>query len=322
MSTSVDLSVIVVNWNTAALLDACLGSIERQDIALARDVPVASLSAGVGSPKQPMEVIVVDNGSVDDSLQMVRAKFPKDRLIANPENNGFARANNQALQMASGRYVLLLNSDTVVHPDAFETLISFMDANPRAGACSGRLLNTDGSLQHASHPALTPEREFWRLIFFDKFWPRATYPMSHWSTVLPRRVEVLKGAALMLRRSALDQVGMLDEDYFMYTEEVDLCRRLDLAGWELWYVPAARVTHFGGASSSQIAEAMYLQLYRSKLQYYRKFGGGACAWRAKVLYAVAYVPRWITSAVLGTLSIRLRQRARLYRRLLSELSSM
>ena len=142
------------------------------------------------------------------------------------ENVGFARANNQGLALATGRYVLLLNPDTEVHAGALEALVAFMDAHPRAGACGARLLNADGSLQPACHPMLTPGREFWRLLFLERLWPRATYPLGRWDTVTPRRVEVIKGACLLLRRAALDQVGVLDDSYFMYTEEVDLCYRL------------------------------------------------------------------------------------------------
>ncbi len=120
---------------------------------------------------------------------------------------------------------------------------------------------------------LTPGREFWHLMFLDNIWPRAAYPMEDWDVQTPRRVEVIKGACFLVRREALDKVGLLDERYHMYTEEVDLCYRLSEEGWQLWYVPAAVVTHFGGASSNQNAIEMYLELYRSKIQFYRKFGG-------------------------------------------------
>ena len=169
---------------------------------------------------------------------------------------------------------------------------------------------------------LTPGREFWRLHFLDRVWPRGTYAMAKWSTSAPRQVEAIKGACLMLRRSALDQVGLLDKDYFMYTEEVDLCYRLALSGWELWYVPQAVVTHLGGASSSQMAETMYVQLYRSKLQFYRKFGGERRARLAKLLYLVAYAPRWLVAAGLARLRPEYAVRARTYRHLLADLPGM
>ena len=269
-----------------------------------------------------VETFVVDNASTDGSAAMVHARFPWVRLIENRENVGFARANNQGIELATGRSVLLLNPDTEVRPGALAALVDFMDAHGRAAACGARLLNADGSLQAACHPMLTPGREFWRLLFLERIWPRATYPMQGWDTVTPRRVEVIKGACLLVRREALDQVGALDGSYFMYTEEVDLCYRLAHAGWELWYVPAAVVTHYGEASSRQVGEAMYLQLYRSKIQFYRKFGGERRARLAKTLLALAYAPR----AAVMTVAARARPAwsagARLYRRFLAELAGM
>ncbi len=314
--TNTDLSIIIVNWNTRELLAACLTSVEGCRLQV------------TGPEVQPstcnlkLETIVVDNASSDGSAAMVRERFPWTRLIENAENVGFARANNQGIREATGRYVLLLNPDTVAHPGALEALVAFMDAHPEAGACGARLLNSDGSLQPACHPMLTPGREFWRLLFLERLWPRATYPIARWDTVTPRRVEVIKGACLLLRRDALDQVGVLDDSYFMYTEEVDLCYRLIQADWELWYVPAAVVTHYGEASSRQVAEAMYLQLYRSKIQFYRKFGGAQRARLAKALLSLAYAPRWLAAAVGGLFSARVRPYARTSRRLLAELSRM
>lgn len=316
-----DLSIIIVNWNTRDLLAECLRSIGECGLRIA-DLSASNKPIHQFSNLPTTEVFVVDNASSDGSAAMVREQFPWVRLIENRENVGFARANNQALHLASGRYILLLNPDTEVHPGALEALVAFMDATPGAGACGARLLNADGSLQHACHPMLTPGREFWRLSFLDRLWPLATYPMAQWDTATPRPVEAIKGACLLLRREALEQIGLLDEGYFMYTEEVDLCYRLARAGWELWYVPAAVVTHFGGASSAQMAEEMYLQLYRSKVQFFRKFGGAARARQAKALLALAYVPRWLAATLGSPFSAGLRRQARVFRRLLAALPGM
>jgi hypothetical protein len=253
----------------------------------------------------------VDNASADGSAQMIGESFPWVTLICNTENVGFARANNQAIQQSDANYVLILNSDTELHTGALENLTSFMETRPRAGACGARLVGSDGRLERACHPMLTPEREFWRLTFFDRLWPRATYKMESWDTETPRRVEVIKGACLLLRRDALDQVGLLDGRYHMYTEEVDICYRLAQAGWELWYVPRAVVTHYGAASSKQIADDMYVQLYRSKVQFYRKVNGQGSARRFKILTTAAYLPR-----------VLLHPERRIYRRLLLELPKM
>lgn len=301
------LSIVIVNWNTRDLLAACLESVAHECCAFA---PGA------------VETLVVDNGSSDGSAGMVRERFAWVKLIENDANVGFARANNQALRMAQGRTVLLLNSDTRVHEGSLHNLVAFMDACPAAGAVGVRLLNGDGTLQTSCHPMLTPGREFWRLTFLEQVIPRADYPLAEWDPTTPRRVEVIKGACLLLRAQALAQVGLLDESYFMYTEEVDLCYRLARAGWELWHLPAAAVTHFGGSSSRQIAEAMYIQLYRSKVQFYRKFGGAARANRFKLVVTAAYLPRLAASALAAPLGPAWAARCRTYGRLLAALPGM
>ena len=304
------LSIVIVNWNTRELLADCLSSVISGQLPLTDHCQLTT------------ETFVIDNASTDGSAAMVRERFPWARLIENAENVGFARANNQGIALAAGRYVLLLNPDTVVHPGALAALVAFMDAHSAVGACGARLLNADGSLQPACSPMLTPGREFWRLLFLDRLWPRATYPITRWNTIKPRRVEVIKGACLLLRRKALDQVGVLDESYFMYTEEVDLCYRLAQAGWELWYVPAAAITHFGEASSRQIKEAMYLQLFRSKIQFYRKFGGEQQAQRFKRLLRLAYGSRIAATLVTGLFSPHLAERGKTFRSLLAQLPRM
>lgn len=315
-SDQVDVSIIIVNWNTRELLAECLRSVEGCKLK------VEGHRSSTFNLQSSMEVIVIDNASADGSAARVRERFPAVRLIENAANVGFAAANNQGIREASGRYVVLLNPDTEVAPGALETLAAFMDAHPRAGACGPRLLNADGTLQPSAHPMLTPGRELWRLIFLDRLMPRATYPMHRWDPATPRHVEAIKGACLMLRRAALDQVGLLDEGYFMYTEEVDLCHRLALAGWELWWEPRADVVHYGEGSSKQAREEMYLQLYRSKIRFYRKFGGEARARQAMAFLTLAYAPRAAIASAAALVRPAFRPRARTYRRLLNELQGM
>lgn len=297
MSTpfSRDFSIIIVNWNTKDYLRRCLRSIQQETS---------------GNASLNTEIIVVDNASGDGSLEMVQEQFPWVILLKNEENHGFARANNRGIRESVGRYTLLLNSDTEIHKGSLVTLMSFVKDNPRAGAVGARLINSDGSLQPGCHPMLTPAREFWHLMFLDNIWPRAGYPLDKWDET-PRRVEAIKGACLLLKREALDQVGLLDERFHMYTEEVDLCYRLDAGGWQLWYVPTAVVTHFGGASSNQNAEEMYLELYRSKIQFYRKIGGAKLARKFKIMLTIAYLPRLL-----------LRPKNSRYRRLLANIRLM
>jgi len=310
-----DMSIVIVNWNTCGFLVQCLRSLLGRAGVLAEPSPRRCFPP-------TYEILVVDNASTDGSANMVRARFSQVQLIANPSNVGFACANNQAIRKSHGRYVLLLNSDTEVHPGALQAMTDFMNRYPRVGACGPLLLNTDGTLQPSCHPVLTPGREFWRLLFLDRLWRRATYNQASWSRQVPRSVQVIKGACLFLRREALDQVGLLDESYFMYTEEMDLCYRLARAGWELWWVPQAVVTHHGEASSRQVAEDMYVQLYRSKAQFHRKFGGARRAAWFKALVSVAYLPRLLVAVAGGLLSPYLVARARTYRRLLTELPRM
>ena len=170
-----DLSIIIVNWNTRELLARCLQSVGSGfEFRVARS---AGQSATCNPQPVTYEVFVVDNASTDGSAQMVRERFPWVRLTANSENVGFARANNQAIRKSKGRYVLLLNPDTEVHPGALETLTRFMDTRTKAGAAGARLLNPDGTLQAWCYPAPTLSREFWRLFYLDVFWPYGRYDM-------------------------------------------------------------------------------------------------------------------------------------------------
>lgn len=310
-----DLSILIVNWNTRDLTVQCLAALAETADRVGAD----SLEYG----PYRAEVIVVDNASADDSVAVIRQRFAWVKIIENDENVGFARGNNLAYAASRGRYVLLLNSDTRVHAGAMQHLIEFMEAHPQCGAAGARLLNADGSLQPSCQPMLTPGREFWRLIFLDAVWPRATYRMAQWDVKTPRRVEVIKGACLSVRRSALpDASAVLDDRYFMYTEEVDLCYRLLRAGWQLYWVPQATVTHFGEASSRQAYNRMYVELYRSKTQFYRKFGGEPRARRYKRLVRAAYVPRWLAAHLIAPIKPTARAQAQVFQQLLAELPAM
>lgn len=253
------LAVIVINWNTRELLRECLASVYAQDLS--------------GS----IEVWVVDNASQDGSAAMVRETFPQTALIENETNLGFARGNNQAIERTRAEFILLLNSDTRVHPGAFDALLRFLQSNPRAGAAGPRVANPDGSLQTSAYPLPTLAREAWRMFHLDRLFPYGTYAMDRWDPARPRQVDVLLGACLLLRRAALDQVGLLNESYFMYSEEPDLAIRLNRAGWELYWVPAAEIVHFGGRSTNQAAQEMFLRLYRSKVRFFEIHHGRAAA---------------------------------------------
>jgi GT2 family glycosyltransferase len=311
-----DLSIIIVNWNTRQFLAQCLQSL--QQTASAADPIGRSLTFG----PYLTEVFVVDNASQDDSVHSIRDQYRWVRLIENDQNVGFAPANNQALRVYAGRYALLLNSDTEVKPEAMQRLVDFMDQHPQAGAVGAHLLNGDGTLQPSCQPMLTPWREFWRLTFLDWVVRRSTYDMERWTDASPRQVEVIKGACLLVRRAALDRIGLLDEQYFMYTEEVDLCYRLLSDGWTLHWLPTAHVIHYGEASSQQMAEKMYVQLYRSKAQFYRKFGGEARARSFKRLVRAAYWPRLIAASIVRPFRPQIAAQQQIFRHLIDDLATM
>lgn len=246
MSQPPDLSVVIVNWNARHLLAQCLASVYAYP------------------PEGEFEVFVVDNASSDGSADMVRREFPQVRLIQNTENVGFARANNQAMRTSRGRYVLLLNSDTIVQPGALDSMVCFADQHPEAGVVGGRLLNADESLQ----PSWAQFPTFWSELLGRNF--RKRQPMTDHLTY---EVDWVGGACLLARRKAIEVVGLLDEDFFMYSEETDWCFRMVRNGWKVYYLPSAEVIHFGGGSSQRASDEMLVQLYQSKLRFFHKHYG-------------------------------------------------
>jgi GT2 family glycosyltransferase len=273
--TPPSLSILIVNWNVQDYLKKCLDSIYQNP------------------PRSSFEIIVVDNASQDQSVAMLRADYPEVKIIAHPANLGFAAGNNLALENASGQYVLLLNPDTLVFPQTIDLLVQALEANPRLAACGSRYLNPDQSLQASCYPLPTLQREFWRMFHLDRIVPLGRYDMRAWDQDAPREVEVLQGASLLLRRAVLEQVGFLDPAYFMYTEEVDLCYRIQKAGWKLAYVPRSVIIHYGGQSTNQIAAAMFLHLYKSKIHFFRKHFGAGAVWIYKSILALASIMRLV-----------------------------
>jgi hypothetical protein len=249
-----DLSIIIVNWNTKKYLLPCLKSILEN-------------KKGMGC-----EIIVVDNGSRDGSAGEVKEEFPSIDLIENERNLGFAKAVNQGLQKASGRYLVLLNPDTQVKDGAIGRLVSFMDAHPDAGIAGAQLLNSDGSKQNsiANFPSLATEllnKSLLRWLF-----PRK-YPGKGRDYAESIEVDSVIGACLMVRRDAIEQVGLLDEDYFLFLEETDWCFRMKKAGWKVYHVPQAEVYHFQGKSAEQDKKRAKVEFYRSRYHFFKKNKG-------------------------------------------------
>ncbi len=249
------LSILIVNWNTREDLRRCLASILAHP------------------PRVSYDVWVVDNASTDGSSAMVAGEFPRVHLDVAAENLGFARANNRAAARAQGRFWLLLNPDTIVHPGALDALVQYMEAQPRTAAIGPLLLNPDGSPQPSIERLPSLGREWWRLFHLDRLMPLSQYPRAVFGSPLARPVEVLSGACVLLRRQAVQPLGLFDEDYFVYSEEIDLCDRLRQAGWQLHWLPTARVTHRGGQSTRQVPDQMFLELYRNKVLFFRKRRG-------------------------------------------------
>lgn len=281
------LSIILVSWNVSDLLAQCLASIY--------DHPLDS----------EFEVIVADNASTDDTVNMVRSRYPEVTLLVNSHNIGFAGGNNQAILESTGDYILLLNPDTEVFPGALNVMLQYLEGNPKVGAAGARVLNPDGTLQRSCFPAPTLRRELFHLLHLDH---RQRSGMERWDTNMPRQVEVLLGACIMIRREALNNVGPFDESYFMFSEEVDLCFRIQQAGWQLYWVPQAQIVHYGGQSTQQVALEMFLQLYRGKLFYFRKHYGRFAGMVYKVILLLSSLFRLaITPLVLLESTSRRRQ---------------
>jgi N-acetylglucosaminyl-diphospho-decaprenol L-rhamnosyltransferase len=270
-----DLSIIIVSWNTRDLLAACLESLYAY--------PPEGFS---------YEVLVVDNASADGSAALVRQAFPQVQLIESGANLGFARGNNLGIERSNGRYLLLLNPDTELRPGALTQLLLFMENQPKAGGAGSRLLNPDGSLQISCHPLPSLSRELSRLLHLDYFPPYyGSYNMHRWPTAVPRQVDIVQGASFIVRRVVLDRVGLLDDSYFMYSEEVDLCYRIHQAGWPLYWLPTSQVVHYGGQSTRQVAGQMFIELYRGKVHYFRKNEGALATAVYKAILALATLPR-------------------------------
>ena len=258
-----DISVIIVSWNTAALLENCLISVltSFQDT---RDA----------------ELIVVDNDSSDNSALLVEEKFPQVHLIKNDNNMGFSKANNQGIEASTGRYLLLLNSDTIVNQEMLPNIIKFMNEHPDAGACGVRLIRPDGTIQpfgFGNDPTLG---YLIKRVLAKSFLHK---PLHNWSSDELIESDWVSGACLMLRSDVVHLTGLFDENLFMYFEDNDLCLRIRKAGWKVYYNPRISVIHIGGQSLAKHPEAQ--NVYSRSLQYfYKKHYGRVQLLMLKVLF--------------------------------------
>ena len=256
-----DLSIIIVNYNAGNLLKECIESVKNSALNIS------------------YEIIVIDNNSSDNSIDLIRNRFENLKIIMNKMNVGFARASNQGINGSKGRYILLLNPDTVILPDCLKKMVRFMEDHPEGGVAGCKVLNPNGTLQLAcrrSFPA--PSVSFYRLSGLSRLFPKsktfARYNLTYQNPDVVQEVDAVSGSFMMIIRKALDEVGMLDERFFMYGEELDLCFRVKEKGWKVYYVPDARIIHYKGKSSQQRKRKAVIDFHKAMYIFHKKHYAG------------------------------------------------
>lgn len=256
------LSVVIVNYNVKHFLEQCLHSVYKA-------------AAGIET-----EIFVVDNNSVDGSAQLIREKFPNLHFIENKENLGFSKANNQAIRMAKGKYILLLNPDTVLEEDTLKKVTDFMDSHPDAGGLGVKMIDGKGNFLPESKRGLpTPQVAFYKMFGISKLFPKSKtfgkYHLSYLSENEIHEVDVLAGAFMLLRKETLDKIGLLDETFFMYGEDIDLSYRITLGGYKNYYFPETTIIHYKGESTKKGSLNYVKVFYNAMAIFARKhFTGG------------------------------------------------
>lgn len=243
----IELSIIIVNWNTRDLLKDCLESIYQSP------------------PDFPFEVIVVDNGSTDGSQQLVKSNFPGVILIENEENVGYSRANNIGFSKSKGRYILFLNSDTLVHPKTLDEAVKFMEENDDAGIMGCKTLNPDGKIQYSAYSFPSLPRIFAYITGLNRLFKISA--LKNFSII--RTVDYVQGSFLVIRRDLLEKLMGFDEKFFMYNEDVDLCLRVWKSGWKVYFNPDISITHYLGGSSKKNPEILK-EYIKSSIYLYKK----------------------------------------------------
>lgn len=259
------LSVIIVNYNVKHFLDQCLHSVRQASKGL------------------DMEVFVVDNNSVDGSVAMVQERFPEVKVIANKDNVGFSKANNQAIRISNGEYVLLLNPDTIVEHDTFRKVVNFMDAHPDAGGLGVKMVDGNGTFLPESKRGLpTPEVSFYKIFGLSTLFPKSKrfskYHLGHLGIDDTNEVEILAGAFMLMRKETLDKTGLLDETFFMYGEDIDLSYRIIKAGYKNYYFPEARIIHYKGESTKKGSVNYVFVFYNAMIIFAKKHFSKKNAW--------------------------------------------
>ena len=293
MSDAADISIVIVNYNTIDLLRDCLRSLLQTEGKLC-------------------EIMVVDNASSDGSADMVEREFPGVVLVRNQQNAGFSKANNQGMRLARRKYILLLNSDTIVRAGALNVMAEFLSSNSTVGGVTCKLLNADGSIQASVSNRPGPVLLLWRLLGVSRMvaGDRARRMLARTGAIFlgrtvrsylapyktdghPLEVENISGACFMLRREAMEQVGFLDEGFFMYFEDMDYCLRLCKAGWKLYYLPRGEIVHLVGSSSGGRMRAYSVHSYRALFHFYRKHFSYAMLLAVRAIVFMTSSVRWL-----------------------------
>jgi N-acetylglucosaminyl-diphospho-decaprenol L-rhamnosyltransferase len=272
-----DLSIILVCWNNKEYLENCLNSLYNDQ------------------PKCTFDVIVTDNGSSDGSQAMLREKFPQVKIIQNERNLGLGKASNQGILATNGRYVLLLNNDTIVNGGSLGRMVEYIDKNPKVGAVGGKLLNPDGSVQFCYNKFPTLPEEFLIATRIGELFSPG-YPTNITATKT-KSICWSSSACLLLRRTALDQVGLIDEEYFIYGDEVDLQYRLKKAGWDIYFLPEVTTIHFGGRSMDRWRRRK--MVYRGKMFFFKKNYGSFSTWVLRLMLGILSLIKMLIWAILS-----------------------
>jgi GT2 family glycosyltransferase len=265
------LAIALVNWNNRDYLRDCLASIEAAELPFA------------------YEIVVTDNGSIDGSHEMLARRFPHVRLVQNEGNVGVARANNQCIQNSVGRYIYILNNDTVVNRASIVTMVQFLDAHPEAGAVGGNLLNPDGSFQSSFGRFPTLLEEFLLVTHLGRLL-NSHFPSYRGLWPRTREVDCLSSASILVRREAIEGIGLIDEEYFIYSDETDWQYRLWGAGWKVYYLPQVTTIHYGGGSF-QPGDRRFTLVYRGRMLFARKHRSTLYCVLQRSLFAAAAIGR-------------------------------
>ena len=294
----IDVSIVIVSWNVADLLAECLDSVRASSLA----------------DTVTIEIIVVDSASEDNTVSMLHEQYPQVQVLAQSENVGFTRGNNIGFAEAQGRYIFMLNPDTVIHGDAIGAMVRYLDAHPQVGVVGPHTLNSDGTYQ--SSRRRFPTRP---LAFFESTWLQGIAPrpmldlfyVNDAPQTATLDVDWVQGSALMMRHEIYRQIGGLDTGYVMYFEELDWCKRAKDAGWRVVYLGDVQITHHGGKSSEQVQAFKHIHYQQSKLRYYRKYHGAGFANVLQVFLLVQYGWQLLLEALKGLIgSKRQLRRAR------------